>query len=134
MLGRVGGNARLSARGEKYAQALATKFNAMHIPDLHVLTSRFQRTIATARGVEAPQERVAALDELYAGDCEGLSYEEIQERYPQVIRDNKIPPTIPAVFKLNITASCSSFLKKNECRKTIVRVCEVSDFFYDVSK
>lgn len=56
----------------------------MHIPDLRVLTSRLRRTIATARGIEAPQEHVAALNELDAGVCEGLSYEEMQEHYPQV--------------------------------------------------
>ncbi|XP_017766784.1 PREDICTED: LOW QUALITY PROTEIN: 6-phosphofructo-2-kinase/fructose-2,6-bisphosphatase-like [Eufriesea mexicana] len=83
VLGKVGGDAVLSPRGERYAQALASKFNAMRIPDLRVLTSRLRRTIATARGVEAPQEHVAALNELYAGVCEGLSYEEMQEHYPQ---------------------------------------------------
>ena len=56
----------------------------MHISDLRVLTSRLRRTIATGRGVEAPQEHVAALNELNAGVCEGLSYEEMQEQYPQV--------------------------------------------------
>ncbi|XP_017893458.1 6-phosphofructo-2-kinase/fructose-2,6-bisphosphatase-like isoform X1 [Ceratina calcarata] len=83
VLGKVGGDAVLSPRGERYAQALATKFNAMRIPDLRVLTSRLRRTIATARGVEAPQEHVAALNELHAGVCEGLSYEEMQEHFPQ---------------------------------------------------
>lgn len=88
-MGKVGGDAVLSTRGERYAQALATKFNAMRIPDLRVLTSRLRRTIATARGVEAPQEHVAALNELHAGICEGLSYEEMQEHYPQVIQNPK---------------------------------------------
>jgi len=85
VLGKVGGDAVLSARGERYAQALSSEFNAMRVPDLRVLTSRLRRTIATARGIEAPQEHVAALNELYAGVCEGLSYEEMQEHYPQVI-------------------------------------------------
>lgn len=85
VVGKIGGDAVLSARGERYAQALSNKFNAMRIPDLRVFTSRLRRTIATARGIEAPQEHVAALNELHAGVCEGLSYEEMQERYPQVI-------------------------------------------------
>ncbi|XP_012217433.1 6-phosphofructo-2-kinase/fructose-2,6-bisphosphatase isoform X2 [Linepithema humile] len=83
VLGKVGGDAILSPRGERYAQALSNKFNEMRIPDLRVLTSRLRRTIATARGIEAPQEHVAALNELHAGVCEGLSYEEMQEHYPQ---------------------------------------------------
>lgn len=74
----------MSARGERYAQALATHINSLHVPDLRVLTSRLRRTIATARGVEAAQEHIAALNELDAGVCEGLSYEEMQEKYPQV--------------------------------------------------
>lgn len=85
VVGKIGGDAVLSARGERYAQALSNKFNAMRIPDLRVLTSRLRRTIATARGIEAPQEHVAELNELHAGVCEGLSYEEMQEHYPQVI-------------------------------------------------
>lgn len=85
VLGKIGGDANLSARGERYAQALATHINSLRIPDLRVLTSRLRRTIATARGVEAPQEHVAELNELDAGVCEGLSYEEMQEQYPQVI-------------------------------------------------
>lgn len=100
MLGKVGGDAVLSARGERYAQALASKFNAMRIPDLRVLTSRLRRTIATARGVEAPQEHVAALNELYAGICEGLSYEEMQEHYPQVT----IRSEFPLIFNLRSRA------------------------------
>ncbi|XP_011505429.1 PREDICTED: 6-phosphofructo-2-kinase/fructose-2,6-bisphosphatase-like [Ceratosolen solmsi marchali] len=83
VLGKIGGDAVLSARGERYAQALSSKINSMHIPDLRVLTSRLRRTIATARDIEAPQEHVIALNELYAGVCEGLSYEEIQKQYPQ---------------------------------------------------
>ncbi|KAL0113371.1 hypothetical protein PUN28_012503 [Cardiocondyla obscurior] len=83
VVGKIGGDAVLSARGERYAQALSNRFNAMRIPDLRVLTSRLRRTIATASGIEAPQEHVAALNELHAGVCEGLSYEEMQEHYPQ---------------------------------------------------
>ncbi|XP_012533242.2 6-phosphofructo-2-kinase/fructose-2,6-bisphosphatase [Monomorium pharaonis] len=83
VVGKIGGDTVLSARGECYAQALSNRFNAMRIPDLRVFTSRLRRTIATARGIEAPQEHIAALNELHAGVCEGLSYEEMQEHYPQ---------------------------------------------------
>ncbi|KYQ54721.1 6-phosphofructo-2-kinase/fructose-2,6-biphosphatase [Trachymyrmex zeteki] len=83
VVGKIGGDAVLSTRGERYAQALSNKFNAMRISDLRILTSRLRRTIATVRGIEAPREHIAALNELHAGVCEGLSYEEMQERYPQ---------------------------------------------------
>lgn len=101
VLGKIGGDAVLSARGERYAQALASQINAMHISDLRVLTSRLRRTIATARGVMAPQEHVASLNELNAGVCEGLSYEEMQEQYPQV-RKKAFNPILynPNFFRL----------------------------------
>ncbi|KYN04929.1 PREDICTED: 6-phosphofructo-2-kinase/fructose-2,6-bisphosphatase-like [Cyphomyrmex costatus] len=83
VVGKIGGDAVLSTRGERYAQALSNKFNAMRVPDLRILTSRLRRTIATVRGIEAPREHIAALNELHAGVCEGLSYEEMQEQYPQ---------------------------------------------------
>ena len=113
-MGKVGGDAVLSTRGERYAQALATKFNAMRIPDLRVLTSRLRRTIATARGVEAPQEHVAALNELHAGICEGLSYEEMQEHYPQVIRDLKRVSRHSETFLQFILMQISLALMKTE--------------------
>lgn len=84
VIGKIGGDAALSPRGESYAQALASRMNAMHIPDLRILTSRLRRTIATARGIEASQrEHLESLNELDAGVCEGLSYEEMQQHYPQ---------------------------------------------------
>lgn len=87
VIGKIGGDTVLSARGECYAQALASRMNAMHIPDLRILTSRLRRTIATARGIEASQrEHLEALNELDAGVCEGLSYEEMQQHYPQVFK------------------------------------------------
>ena len=91
VIGKIGGDTVLSPRGENYAQALASRINAMHIPDLRILTSRLRRTIATARGIEAAQrEHLAELNELDAGVCEGLSYEEMQQLYPQVIYPKEI--------------------------------------------
>jgi broad specificity phosphatase PhoE len=45
-------------------------------------TSCLKRTIQTARKIEAPQEHLDALNELNTGVCDGLTYEEIAERYP----------------------------------------------------
>ena len=36
LFGRIGGNAELSERGEKYAQALSTFIASLHLPDLKV--------------------------------------------------------------------------------------------------
>ena len=36
LFGKIGGNAELSARGEKYALALNTFISSLHLPDLKV--------------------------------------------------------------------------------------------------
>ncbi|XP_065216558.1 6-phosphofructo-2-kinase/fructose-2,6-bisphosphatase-like [Planococcus citri] len=83
MLGKIGGDANLSARGRMYAAALARYFNEADIPDFRVWTSEKKRTKQTAQEIDAPKEHITALNELDAGVCEGLSYEEMQEQYPQ---------------------------------------------------
>lgn len=82
-LGKIGGDTNLSARGRLYAASLARYFNEANISGLRVWTSEKKRTKQTAQDIKAPKEHIAALNELDAGVCEGLSYEEMQEKYPQ---------------------------------------------------
>ncbi|XP_049876061.1 6-phosphofructo-2-kinase/fructose-2,6-bisphosphatase-like [Pectinophora gossypiella] len=84
VLGRIGGDAQLSPRGQQYAHALAEHINAVanHEP-MTVWTSELRRTKQTAAEIRAPKRAVRALNELDAGICEGLTYEEMQERFPQ---------------------------------------------------
>lgn len=84
VLGRIGGDAPLSARGQLYAQALADHFNGLCTREpLSVWTSELRRTKQTAADVRAPKRAIRALNELDAGICEGLTYEEMQERFSQ---------------------------------------------------
>ncbi|XP_063829402.1 6-phosphofructo-2-kinase/fructose-2,6-bisphosphatase-like isoform X2 [Ostrinia nubilalis] len=84
VLGRIGGDASLSARGQLYARALAEHMNAIGTRDaINVWTSELRRTKQTAAEIRAPKRAVRALNELDAGICEGLTYEEMQERFPQ---------------------------------------------------
>ncbi|XP_028969147.1 6-phosphofructo-2-kinase/fructose-2,6-bisphosphatase [Galendromus occidentalis] len=80
--GRIGGDADLSARGWEYSRALAKFIKDQNIPRLRVWTSQLKRTIQTAGGIDAPQERWKALNEIDAGICEEMTYEEIQEKFP----------------------------------------------------
>lgn len=82
-LGRIGGDTDLSHRGRQYANALAKFIEDQTIPNLRVWTSCMKRTIQTASAIKAPQERWKSLNEIDAGICEGLMYEEIQEQYPE---------------------------------------------------
>lgn len=80
--GKIGGDADLSERGWEYSRALAKYIAEQDIPRLRVWTSQLKRTIQTASGIEAPQERWKALNEIDAGICEEMTYEEIQEKFP----------------------------------------------------
>ncbi|ODN02887.1 6-phosphofructo-2-kinase/fructose-2,6-bisphosphatase [Orchesella cincta] len=81
--GRIGGDSDLSGRGRHYAKALAHYIKEQDIPNLRVWTSWLKRTIQTASGIDAPQERWKALNEIDAGTCEEMTYEEIAATYPE---------------------------------------------------
>ncbi|KZS14883.1 6-phosphofructo-2-kinase/fructose-2,6-bisphosphatase short form [Daphnia magna] len=81
--GHIGGDSDLSPRGRQYAAELGRFIENQKIPHLRVWTSWMKRTIQTARNIDAPQERWRALNELDAGICEELTYEEILQKYPE---------------------------------------------------
>lgn len=83
-LGKIGGDSDLSEGGWKFAKALPNWISSNFGSDksLIVWTSTLKRTIQTASFLDYPKYCWKALDELDAGICEGLSYEEIQARYP----------------------------------------------------
>lgn len=83
VIGRIGGDAPLSPRGRVYANALAKHLRTLNLPALQVWTSTLKRTKATAANIHAPQQHLSELDEIFSGDCESLTYEELQERFPR---------------------------------------------------
>lgn len=67
MLGRIGGDAALSPRGELYAHALAEHINGIASREpLTVWTSELRRTKQTAAEIRASKRAVRALNELDA--------------------------------------------------------------------
>lgn len=88
VLGRIGGDADLSPRGMKYAERLARQLGGPgSAPDgpkpKLIWTSELRRTIRTVQNIPGPRAAIKDLNEINAGICEGLTYEEIQERFPQ---------------------------------------------------
>ncbi|XP_063743224.1 6-phosphofructo-2-kinase/fructose-2,6-bisphosphatase 1 isoform X3 [Eleginops maclovinus] len=81
--GRIGGDSGLSPRGHKYAKGLATFIRGQNIKELKVWTSHMKRTIQTAEALGVQYEQWKALNEIDAGVCEELTYEEIQENLPE---------------------------------------------------
>ncbi|XP_016083345.2 6-phosphofructo-2-kinase/fructose-2,6-bisphosphatase 1 isoform X3 [Ornithorhynchus anatinus] len=81
--GRIGGDSGLSSRGKQYAYALANFIQSQDIAALKVWTSHMKRTIQTAEALHVPYEQWKALNEIDAGVCEEMTYEEIQEHHPE---------------------------------------------------
>lgn len=80
--GRIGGDPPLTPRGERYAQALSHFVSERSPSSPEVWTSTLQRTVGTATPVSTEAVAWRALDEIDAGICDGLTYEEIRERMP----------------------------------------------------
>lgn len=79
--GRIGGNPNLSDNGRQYAQGLK-RFIESENTNLTVWTSHLRRTMQTAEPLNCPKEHWKALNEIDAGVCEEMTYEEIQTKYP----------------------------------------------------
>jgi broad specificity phosphatase PhoE len=79
---RVGGDSNLSPNGRLYAQSLVQFMKDQSFPE--VWTSTLQRTIQTASRLGRPIKRWKMLDEIHAGVCDGYTYEDIAQKYPEV--------------------------------------------------
>ncbi|KAI9832464.1 MAG: Fructose-2,6-bisphosphatase [Phylliscum demangeonii] len=88
--GQIGGDADLSPRGDAYARALPQLVAHSVGDDRHltIWTSTLKRTIQTARFLSAGHQKLEwkALDELDSGVCDGLTYEDIEDRFPDDFR------------------------------------------------
>ena len=62
---------------------LGSYINSANIDNVVVWTSWLQRTIQTAQHIQGPQERWKTLNEIDAGDLDGLSYDQVKELYPE---------------------------------------------------
>jgi broad specificity phosphatase PhoE/predicted kinase len=81
VVGRIGGDAPLTAHGKEYAELLAS-FVRARAAHAVVWTSTLQRAIATAAPLGRDVQAWRALDEIDAGVCEGLTYDEIKAQMP----------------------------------------------------
>ncbi|RKP33269.1 6-phosphofructo-2-kinase-domain-containing protein [Dimargaris cristalligena] len=91
VLGKLGGDSDLSPRGRKYSEALPGLISK-HLDgqNLTVWTSTMRRTIQTGQHLPYPKLQWKALDELDAGVCDGLTYEDVEQQYPEdfALRDD----------------------------------------------
>ncbi|KAM1039888.1 hypothetical protein ACFX2I_029137 [Malus domestica] len=88
--GRIGGDNPLSDTGEIYAKKLANFVEKRLKSEraASIWTSTLQRTILTASPIVGfPKIQWRALDEINAGACDGMTYEEIQKNMPNEARN-----------------------------------------------
>jgi broad specificity phosphatase PhoE/predicted kinase len=91
VVGRIGGNTHLSPSGRIYAQNLRAFYDRQINPlgDVEVWTSTLVRTQETAAILGREPLQWRALNEIEAGACDGLTYREISERFPEEWRARK---------------------------------------------
>jgi len=81
--GQIGGDSNLSPRGREFSERLGKFVSDQNLENkLSVWTSELRRTHQTAQIAGLNYEPWKALNEIDAGVCEGLSYEEIKAKYP----------------------------------------------------
>lgn len=84
LTGKLGGDSSLSPRGQLYAEKLPQLVReAVGDRPLTVWTSTLKRTQQTAKYLPYPKLHWKALDELDAGVCDGMTYEEIERDFPE---------------------------------------------------
>ena len=84
--GRIGGDAPLTAVGQLQAEALAKEFERQYIP--YIFTSKRQRARQTAAPLRARHSEsvlieLQELDEIDAGICDSMLYEDIRRQMPK---------------------------------------------------
>lgn len=95
--GRIGGNSKLTPKGLKYAKALEKfvalkkkEFDVRNAIDSHtklsIITSTLNRSIETGDAFENEikyeKKQLRLLNELGTGNFDGMTYQEIQEKFP----------------------------------------------------
>jgi len=84
--GRIGGDPDLSPAGEAYAKSLAefVQKQAPRDADVAVWTSTLRRTMQTGARVSRGTRAWRALDEIDAGICDGMTYDQVRIEMPDV--------------------------------------------------
>ena len=89
---KIGGDSNITEDGERYARGLLSFIlNDIEYDynDFVVFTSHLKRTIQTAAHFKCKKIKSRCLNEIYAGICEHLTYNEIEEEYPNIINARK---------------------------------------------
>lgn len=81
----------LSNQGKAQASAMADNLP----PVSAVFSSPLRRAVQTAQAIGTPVQILPGLRELHFGEWDGLSFDQIRQRYPELYRARGIDPTLP---------------------------------------
>ena len=95
---RIGGDPGLTQKGITFAKKLAEFFenelqqeedDEGQKPDVKIFTSTLRRSIDTSEFLDLGTEPISVklLDELNAGNCDGMTYQEIAEKFPVEVKE-----------------------------------------------
>lgn len=84
---RIGGDAPLTSTGWKFARALKGVLRERIEGEPMVWTSTLQRAVSTASALEWPLVKMRNLDEIDAGECDGMTYDDVKLKLPNEFQD-----------------------------------------------
>lgn len=87
--GLIGGDSSLSNAGQAFAIDLADHFTHTITKPHMVWTSTLQRTLQTAAHLPFERRSLKDLDEINAGICDGMTYNQIAEQFPTEYEERK---------------------------------------------
>jgi len=88
LYGKIGGDSSLSSQGIKYSIKLAAHFEQLNLPNFQFWTSELVRTHQTTQHMDSSKKSVKRqLNEIEAGDFDGMTYEDVAEKHPVEFAD-----------------------------------------------
>jgi broad specificity phosphatase PhoE len=85
--GRIGGDPDLTADGDKYARVLAYFVREKSVTPPVIWCSTLRRAVQTTRHMPLRALQWRALDEIDAGTCDGMTYDQIEAQLPKEYAD-----------------------------------------------
>ena len=85
----IGGDADITEEGKFYAVKLHEYINKEIEDEFIIFTSCLKRTKQTAKHFTQKKIESRLLNEIHGGICENLSYDEIEDKYPNITIDRK---------------------------------------------
>jgi broad specificity phosphatase PhoE len=85
----IGGDCYLTDEGNEYGERLKNHMENEKLDDFIIITSCLKRTKQTVEKFNNKKIESRLLNEIHGGICENMTFEDVEEKYPDIIRDRK---------------------------------------------